>query len=232
VAGAALMYSEDIVLESNVFARCRGFRAYGILLQSMSRVEARSNLMLDNSRGIFMNNVDSSQFENNDVVDNDLAIQLNGGCENNLFARNNFINNLSDLLLDVSDRETKWSDDVGGNHWSGYKGYDLDRDGIGDVPFDIQNVFQVMESKTPEVRFYLLSPAAEVLQAAERALPILNLGDASDPKPLLKVVANTEVPWQQAGSSRFSPSSFWAVFFLAVALLPTAALQRLGTQKR
>jgi len=232
VAGAALMYSEDIVFESNVFARCRGFRAYGILLQSMSRVEARSNLVLDNSRGIFMNNVDSSQFENNDVVDNDLGIQLNGGCEDNLFAHNNFINNLSELLLDVSDRETKWADDAGGNHWSDYQGYDLDRDGIGDVPFDIQNVFQVMESNVPEVRFYLLSPAAEVLQAAERALPILNLGDARDPKPLMQAVANTAVPWQLAGSSRYSPNSLWAVFFLAVALLPAAALLRLGALKR
>ncbi len=58
VAGAALMYSEDIEFERNTFARCRGFRAYGILLQSMARVTARSNLVLDNSRGIFMNNTD------------------------------------------------------------------------------------------------------------------------------------------------------------------------------
>lgn len=232
VAGAALMYSEDIVFERNVFARCRGFRAYGILLQSMSRVEARSNLILDNSRGVFMNNTDSSRLLNNDIADNDLAVQLNGGCDENLFARNNFINNLSELLLDVSDRETKWADDVGGNHWSDYKGYDLDHDGIGDVPFDIQNVFQIMESKTPEVRFYLLSPAAEVLQVAERALPILNLGDARDPRPLQQAVANRGVPWQQAGSPRFSPSAFWAAFFLAVALMPAAALLRFGTQKR
>lgn len=232
VAGAALMYSEDIVFERNVFARCRGFRAYGILLQSMSRVEASSNLVLDNSRGIFMNNTDTSRIENNDVVDNDLAVQLNGGCDDNLFARNNFINNLSELLLDVSDRETKWAGVTGGNHWSKYRGYDLDRDGIGDVPFSIQNVFQVMESKVPEVRFYLLSPAAEVLQAAERALPILNLGDATDPAPLMRVVENTEVPWQYAGSSRFSSSPLWATLYLAIALLPATALLRLGTHRR
>ena len=135
VAGAALMYSEDITFERNTFARCRGFRAYGILLQSMSRVTSRQNLILDNSRGIFMNNTDSSVFENNDVVDNDLAIQLNGGCDDNRFAANNFLGNLTELLLDVSDLETRWADDEGGNHWSTYHGYDLDRDGIGDNDF-------------------------------------------------------------------------------------------------
>ena len=149
-----------------------------------------------------------------------------------MFARNNFINNLTELLLDVSDRETKWADEAGGNHWSNYQGYDLDRDGIGDVPFGIQNVFQVMESKVPEVRFYLLSPAAEVLRAAERALPILNLGDARDPKPLMQVVDNTEVPWQQAGSSRFPSSPLWALLYLAVALLPATAILRIGTRRR
>lgn len=226
VAGAALMYSEDIVFKQNVFARCRGFRAYGILLQSMSRVQASFNLVLDNSRGIFMNNTDNSLLEHNDVVDNDLAVQLNGGCDENLFTRNNFVNNLSDLLLDVSDRETKWADDTSGNFWSDYQGYDLDGDGIGDMPFGIQNVFQVMETQVPEVRFYLLSPAAEVLEAAEKALPILNLGDAEDPRPLMRAADNDQVPWEYAGSARLTSSPFWVVLFLLLGLIPATLLMR------
>jgi len=228
VAGAALMYSEDIVFTRNVFARCRGFRAYGILFQSMSRVEARSNLILDNSRGIFLNNSDNNLIEGNDIVDNDLAIQLNGGCDKNLFVRNNFLNNLSELLLDVSDRETRWSDGQTGNFWTGYRGYDLDRDGIGDVVFNIQDVFQVLESNVPEVRFYLLSPAAEVLDAAERALPILNLGDAVDPHPLMHAAPNTGVPWDRVQSARMEPDPMMALLFLAVAVVPAGAFRFLG----
>jgi nitrous oxidase accessory protein len=220
VAGAALMYSEDIVFARNVFASCRGFRAYGILLQSMNRVEARSNLILDNSRGIFLNNSDNNQIVGNDIADNDLAVQLNGGCDDNLFARNNFINNLSELLLDVSDRETRWSDDQGGNYWTDYSGYDLDRDGIGDLSFNIQNVFQVMESKVPEVRFYLLSPAAEVLEAAENALPILNLSDARDQYPLMQVAANEKVPWDQLKSADPASSLPAAAGFTLLTLSP------------
>jgi nitrous oxidase accessory protein len=173
-----------------------------------------------------MNNSDNNLFENNDVVDNDLAMQLNGGCDQNVVVRNNFVNNLSDLLLDVSDRETKWSDEEGGNHWSGYQGYDLDREGIGDVPFDILNVFQAMETAVPEVRFYLLSPAAEVLKAAERALPILSSRDAQDSRPLMRAVDNSEVPWNQAGAARLHSSPLWAVVFLVLSILPTATLIR------
>jgi nitrous oxidase accessory protein len=232
VAGAALMYSEDIVFARNTFARCRGFRAYGILLQSMSRVTATSNLIIDNSRGIFMNNADSNRIESNDVVDNDLAVQLNGGCDANLLVRNNFINNLSELLLDVSDLETRWADDAGGNHWSGYRGYDLNGDGAGDLPFSIQNVFQVLESKVPEARFYLLSPAAEVLKAAERALPILRLGDAEDPLPSLLPIANDAVPWQAVDSARLDGSPLAASIFLAGSAFPVASLWYLGRPRR
>jgi len=224
VAGAALMYSEDILFARNVFARCRGYRAYGILMQSMSRVTAKSNLILDNSRGLFLNNADSNVFERNDIVDNDLAIQLNGGCDGNLFARNNFLDNLSELLLDVSDRETRWADDDAGNHWSRYRGYDLDGDGVGDVPFGVQNVFQVLESKVPEVRFYLLSPASEMLRAAERALPILRLGDVEDPRPLMRAADNSEVPWELAGHFAGTPSPGWAAAYVLGAVGPLGLL--------
>jgi len=232
VAGAALMYSEDIEFERNTFARCRGFRAYGILLQSMARVTARSNLILDNSRGFFLNNTNTSTISDNDVVDNDLAVQLNGGCDGNQFFGNNFINNLSELLLDVSDRETKWATNEVGNYWTGYRGYDLDRDGVGDIPFVIQNVFQVLESKVPEVRFYLLSPAAEVLRVAEETLPILRLGDAEDPRPFMRPAAHEEVPWQAVKEHKMESDQMWALIFLIGSVAPAGALLHLSRQPK
>ena len=91
VAGAALMYSHNIGFYRNVFARCRGFRAYGILYQSMDDTRAEHNLVMDNSRGIFLNNSSGNVLLYNDVVDNDVAVQLNGGGDDNVVARNNFI---------------------------------------------------------------------------------------------------------------------------------------------
>ena len=46
VAGAALMFSKEISFKRNIFAHCRGFRAYGILLQSVEYCTAESNLIL------------------------------------------------------------------------------------------------------------------------------------------------------------------------------------------
>jgi len=222
VAGAALMYSEDIALIENTFAQCRGFRAYGILYQSMDHVTAQSNLIIDNSRGIFVSNSTNNLFQENDLVDNDLAIQLNGGSDFNAFLQNNFINNLSDLLQDVGDMEITWANETGGNFWSDHEGYDLDTDGWGDQPFSIQNAFQVMESSTPEVRFYLLSPAAKILELAETTLPILDLGEAQDPSPLMKPSENADVPWEMLVSRETDRALAWAGFYLFLTLAPLA----------
>jgi hypothetical protein len=79
-----------------------------------------------------------------------------------------------------------------------------------------------MESSTPEVRFYLLSPAATILELAENALPILDLGDARDPVPRMKPIPNQEVPWEMLAESGRDPSPLWAGFFLFLTLAPLA----------
>jgi len=213
VAGAALMYSHDIFFYRNVFAMCRGFRSYGILYQSMDSTHAENNLILDNSRGIFLNNSSNNILKSNDVVDNDLAIQLNGGCTENSFIGNNFINNLSDLILDVSDFDTKWNDESAGNHWSSYRGYDLTGEGVGDIPHNIQRIFQIMETKVPEIRFYLFSPVAMILEETERAFPIIDMGSAIDNKPGIRSIGNDEVPWNEVRNNNHRASYGAASFY-------------------
>ncbi len=224
VAGAALMFSKHIVFDRNVFARCRGFRAYGILYKSMDETHAMNNLIIDNSRGLFMDNSNFNTFENNDVVDNDLALQILGNGEGNAITNNNFINNLSNLLMGGKGTGTIWASEANGNYWSDYRGYDLDGNGLGDVPHKIQDVFQVIETQVPEVRFYRFSPAAEILEVAERTLPILELGTENDPIPLFRPQTNDDVPWARAAEIASVSSPAAGLIFFVIALLPFSLL--------
>jgi nitrous oxidase accessory protein len=222
------MYSSDIEFLRNIFARCRGFRSYGILYQSMDDTRAESNLVLDNSRGIFLNNSATNLLLRNDVVDNDLAIQLNGDGGGNVVAGNNFINNLSELLLDIGRPEIDWENAEGGNYWTDYRGYDLDGDGIGDRPHTIQNVFQVLENDYPEVRFYLFSLAARMLEMAEQALPILELGNAQDLSPRFRPMVNDQVPWVMVQQSYHRSNKGAALVYLLATAIPLLLLFRIG----
>ena len=231
VAGAALMYSENILLRENVFAKCRGFRAYGILYQSMDHTTAIDNLIIDNSRGIFFDNCNYNTFNNNVVVDNDLAIQIMGSGEQNNIYYNNFINNLGNLVVDSKTSETNWTDEKGGNYWSDYKGYDLDGDGLGDVPHKIQSVFQVLETDIPEIRYYLNSPAAEILEMAERSLPILALGIEKDAQPLFRPQINENIPWSRTEQFQMASSPLLAACFLLCGFIPFTLLLYLSRKQ-
>jgi parallel beta-helix repeat protein len=53
----------------------------------------------------------------------------------NIIYHNNFINNTRQLFSD--DSSASWDKGHEGNYWSGYKGQDMNRDGIGDTPYTI-----------------------------------------------------------------------------------------------
>jgi nitrous oxidase accessory protein len=189
VAGAAIMYSEGIELRRNAFIHNRGFSSFGILFQDCRKCVTESNLIADNATGVFLEALRDSVFTGNTISENDVAAQVFGSSENNVFARNNFVDNISPLLMIGRSRTTAWSSAEGGNYWSDYAGYDTDGDGVGDVPHRIQNVFEYLESSFPRLRLYLNSPSAQSMVAAERSLPIIQGSGQFDPRPLMYPVA-------------------------------------------
>ena len=189
VAGAAIMYSRRIQFRRNRFLHNRGFSSFGILFQDDEDILAEDNLIVDNAVGIFMESLRGSVFRRNLVAANDTAIEAFSSASENTFQWNNFIENLSPLWVIGKETSTHWNGPGSGNYWSEYDGYDLDADGIGDVPFKIQNVFEHLEGNYPRLRLYLLSPAAQALELAEKVFPIIEGSREFDHYPLMKPVA-------------------------------------------
>ena len=188
VAGAALMYSKGIVFRRNIFVHNRGFASYGILFQDCHGMVADSNIVADNVVGMFFEASTNNLFLNNIVAQNDVALQMFQNSVGNAFANNNFIDNLSPLSIVGKRTASSWSRDGSGNYWSSYEGYDLDGNGVGDVPMKIQNVFNYLEGSYPNLRLYLYSPASQALAVAAGAFPIIKINDEADPFPLMTPV--------------------------------------------
>ncbi len=186
VAGAAIMYSRDIVMRHNVFSHNRGFSSFGILFQDCHDLIADSNVISDNVVGMFFEASTDNVFRHNVIAQNDLALQMFQNSINNIFSENVFVDNLSPLAIVGKRTESRWSVDGRGNYWSSYDGYDLDGDGIGDVPMRIQNVFHYLEGQNANVRLYLYSPASQALAAAAKAFPIIMINEETDEHPLMQ----------------------------------------------
>lgn len=188
IAGAAIMYSNNITLRRNAFVHNRGFSSFGILFQECNDCTVDSNFIVDNATGLFMEAVRKTMFHGNVIAENDTALEMFTSSDGNTFTENNFVENLSPLHLIGRGTTTRWQADGRGNYWSDYDGYDLNGDGIGDVPHKIQNVFEYMEGNYPRLRLYLNSPAAQALAAAEKAFPLFQSSREMDPSPLTKAV--------------------------------------------
>jgi len=215
IAGAAIMYSHDIQFRRNVFMHNRGFSSFGILFQDSERCTSRHNLIVDNAVGIFAEALRNSTFSENLIGENDIAIEMFSSVDANEFTRNNFIGNLSPIKLIGKSTTTRWS----GNYWSEYSGYDLDGDGIGDVPFKIQNLFEHLESNYPRLRIYFDSPSAQVLAMAEQSFPILEAAREFDPHPLMRPVA---IPVKTPGVERHKLR--WSALMAALLLLASLVI--------
>jgi nitrous oxidase accessory protein len=208
VAGAAIMYSTRIQLRRNRFVHNRGFSSFGILFQDSTAITAEQNIIADNGSGIFAEALRDSTFRRNLISGNDIAIEMFSSADANEFSENNFIANLAPIHIIGSKTSTRWSVAGRGNYWSEYDGYDLDGDGVGDVPFHIRNLYEKLEANHPRLRLYFQSPAAQALVAAERAFPIMRGASEADDHPLMRPIdigvpvsepARRDVPVTAAG---------------------------------
>jgi nitrous oxidase accessory protein len=186
LAGAAIMYSRGIRMYRNEFTRNHGFSSFGILFQDCHGLVADSNLIAENGVGMFFEASTDNMFRNNIIARNTTALQMFQNSVGNTFSANAFIDNLSPLVIVGKRTESHWSLLGVGNYWSSYAGYDLEGDGIGDVPMKIQNVFQYIEGRNPSARLFLYSPASQALAAAADAFPIVDLNREIDPHPLMR----------------------------------------------
>ncbi len=217
VAGAAIMYSKRIQFRRNVFMHNRGFSSFGILFQDAEHCIAEDNVISDNAVGIFMESLRNSTLQRNLISANNLAMQIFHSASNNAFENNNFVENLSPIEVIGGHTDNKWNGAVG-NYWSDYEGYDLDGDGIGDVPHTIYNAFNQMEGDFPRLRIYLYSPAAKALEIAERSFPVFRHSPETDEHPRM-TPASVSFDFSKTGTPVRQRSLAVACPALAVALV-------------
>jgi nitrous oxidase accessory protein len=191
--GIFLMYGQNLTLRRNVLAHNRGPSGYGLGLKDVDGVEAQDNVMSDNRVGLHVDNSPTRfdlthTFRRNVFAHNDVALGLLPNVRANRFAENTFHDNIEQVGVfgggDLKDNE--FTVDGRGNYWSDYRGYDADRDGLGDVAYKSQSVFENLVDRDPRMRLFLFSPAQQAVDLASRAFPIVKPRlRATDSAPLM-----------------------------------------------
>jgi nitrous oxidase accessory protein len=185
-AGVAVMFSKRIEMHRNSFEDSWGGASYGILLKEISHGTMSHNVFKRNTVGVYAEGATGIEIENNDFIANGKAIDMKGNCIGNSVSRNNFFANTFEVYTNTRSNLNKYE----GNYWSQYQGYDLDKDGVGDVSYRPVNLMALVTSRVPASYILLHSALANSLDIFERIFPQLIPETLIDNHPKMRPVTH------------------------------------------
>lgn len=188
--GVAVMFSEEVVMEGNTFLNHWGSAIYGLLLKDINNSYLWQNTFKRNSVGIYLEGSNRTDIQENRFIQNGYAVRVLGSSMGVMFARNSFLGNSFDVTTNAN---TSYNAFVN-NYWSNYQGYDLDKDGFGDVPYRPVSRFATITERYPSALILLRSPLQQFLDYAERVMPAFTPNAIKDSRPLIRPPEPTPIP--------------------------------------
>lgn len=172
--GIFLMYSDGVTIRNNFIANATGPTGIGIGFKETSDVTVENNRILYNAVGLYLDVSPyqpdtTNRFRNNVIAYNGIGIRWLNDWAGNILENNLFKANISQVVVEggkTANRNT-WH----GNYWDDYEGFDRDRDGVGDTPYEHVGYADRIWMDVPPAQFFKGSPVLEVLDFLERLAP-------------------------------------------------------------
>ncbi|SDS57538.1 nitrous oxide reductase family maturation protein NosD [Winogradskyella sediminis] len=181
-AGVAVMFSKRIKMFNNSFKENWGTASYGLLLKEINDAEIEGNTFANNTIGINVEGSNRINYKQNTFENNGWAVKVKGACYTNIFTENNFLYNSFDIAYNSKVNDNEFDK----NYWSSYTGYDLDKNGIGDIPYRPVKLFSYIVNRTPETIILLRSMFIDIIDFSEKVSPVFTPDDLLDNNPQIK----------------------------------------------
>lgn len=182
-AGIAVMYSKQVDMTGNRLEDTWGAGAYGLLLKDIGDGRLEDNRFAGNSTALFLEGSSRLLIRGNVFERNGWAIRLMANTEGNRFEDNTFSGNSFDVATNSRSNASVFD----ANYWDHYQGYDLDRDGYGDVPYSPVRLFSLIVQQNEPALILMRSFMVDLLEVAERVMPVLTPATLVDHHPRLAV---------------------------------------------
>ncbi len=181
-AGVAVMYSSWVEMTENIFEDNWGVSTYGLLLKDIRDSHIRGNTFHRNSIGVYAEAASRILFDRNSFTGNGYALRMLANCDDNTVRNNDFVANSFDVTTNSKDSRNHFDR----NYWSPYEGYDLDRDGYGDVPYHPVRLYSLLVEQLPSSVILMHSAFVNLLDVTERVVPTMTPETLIDHHPRMK----------------------------------------------
>lgn len=181
-AGVAIMYTKGVKMIGNRFEENRGSASYGLLLKDIGDSRIEGCRFSQNTVAIYMEGSSRCTITKNDFHENGWALKIQASCDNNTLSENNFVRN----TFDVATNGSLSLNTLTSNYWDKYEGYDLNRDGRGDVPFRPVSLYGMIVERMPTAVMLWRSFLVILLDRAEKVVPAVTPENLIDASPSMK----------------------------------------------
>jgi nitrous oxidase accessory protein len=181
-SGVAVMFTKRVQMTANRFEGNWGPASYGLLLKEISDSRLDRNTFIGNTTGLLADGANRLVANGNEFVRNGWAVKLDASTLDGRFENNDFRGNTFDVASNSRSPSTTFAH----NYWDAYRGYDLDRNGIGDVPHRPVRLFSVLVEHHQPALILMRSTFADVLDGAERMFPALTPPTLVDSTPAMR----------------------------------------------
>jgi nitrous oxidase accessory protein len=173
--GIFFMYSKDTIAIGNTVKSSLGATGMGIGLKDVSNFTLKDNTVIYCAQGIY---IDRSPFEpdthnwltGNKVLYNSEAIHFHSLSINNIMKDNTIMGNIEDVINDSRGARIN-ENEILGNYWDNYTGFDRDGDNIGDTPHRVYQYADQLWVYNPDVKFFYGSPVISLLNFLAKLAP-------------------------------------------------------------
>jgi nitrous oxidase accessory protein len=181
-SGVAVMYARQVEMRGNRFEDNWGAAAYGLLLKEIGDPLLVGNTFARNTVGLLADGATRLVAERNRFTGNGWAVQLQANTQDARFAGNDFAGNTFDVTTNARDAVATFA----GNYYDEYRGYDLNRDGRGDVRHRPVRLFSLLVANYEPAMALQRSFFVGLLDASERLIPALTPESVVDAHPAMR----------------------------------------------
>lgn len=185
--------SQSTKIDKNTIKGTLGLAtSMGILLKGTSDAKITKNSIGECNQAFYIDNSPKkigtkNYIRENKIMYSTIGLDFRGYSLKNVIQKNQIFANMDNIMTDNHKGYTN-KNEIEGNYWDDYKGFDLDNDNIGDTSYVKYLYFDQIWVKNPKVRFFYGTPIISMINFMLRVAPFIEpVFLIEDVKPIFKI---------------------------------------------
>jgi len=190
---------ENIYIYNNQIVKTHLSTGIGIMLEGGKNLHILHNTLTGHAQAFYINSSTAEigmqrYIEYNKIINNNVAFHFYATIKNNTIKYNNVIGNLEDVAKDIKGGRY-YENDIGLNYWDRYIGFDKDKNGISDIPYQVLIYADKLWQFDHHLKFFYATPLLSIVDFLEKLAPF------SEPVLLLEDKKPKTKPIETAGEN-------------------------------